>query len=66
MVRQPDGTYVCDDDGGGYPNPMVEQAFAAGDYDIFVGTFGSQTQNPPYNIGFSELTSVNAASVGAP
>lgn len=42
IVRAPDGTFSCDDDGAGFPNPGVSfEAAESGDYDIWLGTYGS-------------------------
>ena len=41
VINLPDGTWLCDDDGGEGLNPLVtiEQP-ATGQYDIWVGTYG--------------------------
>ncbi len=38
-VRLSDGRVLCDDDGGGYPNPAITADFPAGVHQIYVGTF---------------------------
>jgi hypothetical protein len=61
VIRQPDGTYRCEDDSEGL-NPIVGGAFGPGEYQIFIGTFtGSQG---PYVLGFSELRDTMAAELG--
>lgn len=61
VIRQPDGSYRCDDDSEGL-NPIVGGAFGPGAYQIYVGTFtGSQG---PYVLGFSELRNTMAAELG--
>ncbi len=41
VIRAPDGTYHCDDDGAGYPNPQVTfESPKSGLYDVWVGQFG--------------------------
>jgi hypothetical protein len=62
VIRGPDGQYRCNDDAEGL-NPIVQGAFGPGAYQIFVGTY-RQNQSGPYVIGFSELSSVTAASLG--
>lgn len=62
VIRGPDGTYRCDDDSGGSLNPLVAGAFASGTYQVYVGTF-TNTESPPFTIGFSELDSVTPASL---
>jgi hypothetical protein len=39
VVRLADGRVLCNDDGGGYPNPLVEGEFPAGVHQIYVGAF---------------------------
>jgi hypothetical protein len=39
VVRLSDGRMLCDDDGGGYPNPMVQGDFPAGVHQVYVGSF---------------------------
>jgi serine/threonine-protein kinase len=40
-VRAPSGQVVCDDDSGGYPNPLLRLPArdAAGTYEVYVGVF---------------------------
>ncbi len=64
MVQKPDGTFVCNDDTEGY-HPIVAGAFGPGLHKIYVGTF-SASSTGPYNLGVTELSSVTAASLGAP
>lgn len=41
LINRPDGTWLCDDDGYGSLNPLVQVPKAAsGLYDIWVGTYG--------------------------
>ncbi|MCB9621236.1 MAG: hypothetical protein H6724_17480 [Sandaracinus sp.] len=62
VVQKPDGTYVCNDDGEG-TDPIVEAAFPAGTYKVWIGSYQAGT-NSPYTLGFTELASVTAASLG--
>lgn len=62
VVRGPDGQYRCADDDEGL-NPIVQGAFAPGAYQVWVGAYQANT-TMPYVIGFTELGSVTAASLG--
>lgn len=66
VVRQPDGTFRCDDDTdpGVITNPTMEGAFAPGTYTIWVGTWAQTTTPAPYVIGFTELPHVTHATLG--
>lgn len=62
VVQKPDGTYVCDDDSEGM-NPIVQGPIATpGIHRIWVGSY-DRTQTIAYTLGFSELSSVTAASL---
>lgn len=61
VIRQPDGSYRCDDDSEGL-NPIVGGAFGPGEYQIFIGTY-TGTQGP-YVLGFSEQRDRMAAELG--
>lgn len=63
VIRKPDGTFACADDVEGL-NPIVEGAFPAGTYQVYVGTYNSASSGP-YVIGFTELISTTAASLGS-
>ena len=65
VVRRPDGTYLCNDDSEGL-NPMVEGPFAAGEHQIFVGTYSAESAGSSYRIGISELATTTPSTVGAP
>ena len=43
IVNDPNGDWYCDDDSGGDLNPLVQLTPVSGQYDIWVGTFGSST-----------------------
>lgn len=66
VIRQPDGSFRCNDDTelGVNPNPTVQGAFAPGAYTIWVGTYSEAPQPVPYVIGFTELAHVTHASLG--
>jgi hypothetical protein len=51
-IRKPDGTFLCNDDSEGL-NPMVEGAFAAGSYDVYVGSYATEGQFAAYRLGVS-------------
>lgn len=60
VINAPDGSWYCDDDGAGYPNPMVVfDSPMSGQYDIWVGTYG--TGNPSATLHISELGGPDAA-----
>jgi len=62
VVQKPDGSYVCNDDAEGR-NPIVTGSFTPGTYKVWVGSY-EQGENTAYTIGFTELSSVNTASLG--
>ena len=54
IVRGPDGTFSCDDDGAGFPNPGVSFDEAAeGDYEIWLGTYGAGEGYPSGAVSLS-------------
>jgi len=65
VVRRPDGTYLCDDDAAGGKQPLIADAFPAGAYRIWVGTFEA-TGGSPYRLGLTELPNVTKSTVGTP
>jgi hypothetical protein len=46
MVQTPDGRILCDDDGGGYPNPRLDLGAMPGDYRVWVGSYSGTTAGP--------------------
>ncbi len=65
VVRKPNGSYWCNDDGPEGLHPLLEGAAPAGTYAIFVGTFTPEAAGANYRIGFSEMTSTTASSLAA-
>lgn len=65
VVQGPDGRYLCNDDSDGL-HPMVQGAFSAGEYRIFVGTYSAQVAGAPYRIGISELSATTPSTIGSP
>jgi hypothetical protein len=66
VIRKPDGSYLCDDDGAGAgTNPAVQAMLAPGTYQIYVGSY-MQGQNYPYNLAVTELPSYTVAQIPAP
>jgi hypothetical protein len=65
VVMLPNGQILCNDDGGGGSNPLVEGPSPPGPIRVWVGTYSSGRQ-APYNIGFSELSGVSAANIPPP
>jgi len=56
IVNAPDGSWHCNDDGAGYPNPGIEfTSPMSGVYDIWVGTYSSAGGTPPATLHISEL-----------
>jgi hypothetical protein len=51
-VRDPSGVVSCDDDGGGYPNPLLSIGATAGRYEIWMGTY-SQGASGTYTLRVS-------------
>jgi hypothetical protein len=61
MVRLSDGRVICDDDGGGYPNPAITSDFPAGVHQIYVGSFHTG-ETPAATVAFTTNPAVmNAA-----
>jgi hypothetical protein len=55
MVRMPDGSFWCDDDGGGELQPMVEgMVTMPGRVEVFVGGYSSSGVGARYKIAFTE------------
>ncbi|MCA9532441.1 MAG: hypothetical protein KC593_02135 [Myxococcales bacterium] len=66
VIRKPDGTYLCDDDGAGAgTNPAVQAMLAPGTYQVYIGSY-MQGQNYPYNLAVTELPSFSVAQIPAP
>ena len=53
VIQKPDGTYLCDDDGGGSFHPFVGGTFEAGTYQIYAGTFSGGGQTPAYRMAIT-------------
>ncbi len=66
IVRLSDGRVLCDDDGGGYPNPMVSGAFPAGAHQVYVGTYNASATGAGFTMGFTTNPTVTAGTLGAP
>ena len=52
VIRGPKGEYYCNEDYDGQ-DPQVDGRFEAGDYEVFVGTYGDEY--PEYRIEISEI-----------
>lgn len=65
VVRLANGQVLCDDDGGGYPNPMVSGIFPAGQHQIYVGTYNPTATGVGFTLGFTTNPSVSAGTLGA-
>lgn len=63
VVNGPDGSWYCDDDGGGDLNPLLQfNNPQSGRYDIWVGTYGSASLADA-TLFITELTSVTASTI---
>lgn len=61
VVRKPDGTYACNDDGEG-TNPIIGASFAAGAYQVWVGSYNRGVETP-YVLGVTERQNVSASAL---
>lgn len=59
VINMPDGSWLCDDDSGNNGlNPLINLPNPqSGQYDIWVGTFGSNSTLQPAQLTISELYS---------
>ena len=55
VVNGPNGEWYCDDDSGDETNPSLTLRSAAGQYDIWIGTFSSGDTKPAV-LAISEVT----------
>ena len=61
IVRAPDGTFSCDDDGAGYPHPgLFYENAAPGRYEIWFATFGAGVGYPAGAIHVSSTEFITA------
>jgi hypothetical protein len=66
VIRKPDGTYLCDDDGAGSgTNPAVQAMLVPGTYQIYIGSYMGG-QNFPYNLAVTENPAFSVAQIPAP
>lgn len=66
VIRKPDGSFLCDDDGAGNgTNPAVQAMLMPGTYQVFIGSYMSG-QNFPYNLAITESPTFTAAQVPPP
>lgn len=63
VVRYPDGRIVCDDDGGGSLNPLVEGPTGPGQIMVWVGSYGARASGP-YLMGITTIPGVTADNLG--
>jgi hypothetical protein len=53
LINTPDGKWIADDDGGGFPNPLIRfNPPRSGRYDIYIGTVGRD--NAPATLYITE------------
>lgn len=62
VLRRPDGSYLCNDDGED-KNPVLETALVAGRYELYVGSYRPGTRLR-YRLGVSQLESTTAVELG--
>ena len=62
-VRLPGGTVLCDDDGGGELQPMVEGPVMPGRVEVFVGGYSSSGVGARYKIAFTESSDYTHYSI---
>ncbi len=62
VVQYPDGRFSCDDDGGGYPHPLVEGSSGPGTIRVWVGAYSSGTTGN-YLLGVTSNPGVNASNL---
>ena len=65
VINAPDGAWYCNDDGAGFPDPMVAfDAPLSGQYDIWIGTFaGGLSETTLYISELSELAPGDVATI---
>jgi len=63
VVRYPDGRVVCNDDGGGSLNPLVEAPTGPGQIMVWVGTYGSGG-SIPYIMGITTIPGIGPDQIG--
>jgi hypothetical protein len=66
VVRLSNGQVLCDDDGGGYPNPAVAGAFPPGQHQVYVGTYSPTATGTPFTLGFTTNSMATPTTLGAP
>ncbi|GAB4206855.1 MAG: hypothetical protein OHK0013_23930 [Sandaracinaceae bacterium] len=68
VVRLANGQVLCDDDGGGYPNPAVSGSFPPGEHQVYVGTYSPTATGVGYTLGFTTNPAITPVmlGVGAP
>jgi hypothetical protein len=64
MVRLPSGGFLCNDDSDGL-NPQIETILYPGEYQIFVGTYGTGA-GEPYELGVSANPGLTATTLHYP
>jgi hypothetical protein len=63
VVRYPDGRIVCNDDGGGSLNPLVEGPTGPGQIMVWVGSYGSGGSGP-YVMGITTIPGIGPDQIG--
>lgn len=63
VVQYADGHVACNDDGGGYPHPLVEGPASPGTIRVWVGSYGSGGSGG-YVLGLTTNPGINATNLG--
>lgn len=64
LVQYPDGHFSCNDDGGGYPHPLVEGPTGPGTIRVWIGSYSSGTGGN-YLLGVTTNPSISATNLSS-
>ncbi|MCB9595608.1 MAG: serine protease [Sandaracinaceae bacterium] len=65
VVMLPNGSLLCDDDGGEGLNPLITTQSPPGRIAVWVGAYSPSAAGAPYNLGVSELN-ITTSNIPAP
>lgn len=63
IIQRPDGTYLCDDDGGGGFHPFAGGVFEAGTYQIYAGIYAGGGQTATYRMAITTQPTLRPAGI---
>jgi hypothetical protein len=63
VMRNPDGTFVCDDDDGMGAQPRIAKRLAPGRYALWVGGYDDDDLAAPFHVGIHLATIASEASL---